>query len=99
MSSPIVSVALCTYNSGPYLKPLLESLLAQTWRPLEIVCSDDHSSDGTWEILEHYQSMHPYIFRIYRNEKNLGYIKNFERSLFLSKGEFIALADHDDIWL
>ena len=95
---PLVSVALCTYNSGPFLGPMLESLLQQSWRNIEIVCSDDASSDDTLQELEKYRQQYPDIISIYSNEKNIGYIKNFEKSLSLCTGDFIAIADHDDIW-
>lgn len=95
----LISIALCTYNSGKYLEPLLDSLLNQTWRPLEIVCVDDASTDSTVETLLRYNSTHPGIFKLTVNEKNLGYIKNFEKCIRLCSAEHIAIADHDDIWL
>jgi glycosyltransferase involved in cell wall biosynthesis len=95
---PLVSVALCTYNSGRFLAPMLESLLQQSWKNIEIVCSDDVSSDDTLQVLEKYRQQYPGIIKIHSNEKNLGYIKNFEKSLSLCAGDFIAIADHDDIW-
>ncbi|MEI9944445.1 MAG: glycosyltransferase [Chitinophagaceae bacterium] len=98
MQHPLVSVALCTYNSGVYLEPLLESLLAQSYKNVEIICCDDNSSDGTQTILLSYQQKYPGLFKLYLNEKNIGYIKNFEQALSLCHGDFIAIADHDDIW-
>lgn len=95
---PLVSVALCTYNAGEFLVPMLESLLQQTWDHTEIVCVDDKSSDGTVQVLQDYGNRYPGKFRIYTNEINLGYIRNFEKCLSLCRGELIAIADHDDIW-
>jgi glycosyltransferase involved in cell wall biosynthesis len=94
----LISIAVCTYNSGNFLIPMLDSLLRQDWRPIEIVCVDDASTDETFNTLARYQLEHPHIFRIERNEVNLGYIKNFEKCLSLCKGEWIAIGDHDDIW-
>jgi glycosyltransferase involved in cell wall biosynthesis len=96
--APLVSIALCSYNTGPFLQPLLESLLNQTWRPIEIVCCDDGSTDGTRDILAKFVQDHPALVRLYLNEENIGYIKNFEKALSLCKGKYIAIADHDDIW-
>jgi glycosyltransferase involved in cell wall biosynthesis len=95
---PLVSVALCTYNSGRFLAPMLESLLQQSWKNLEIVCCDDASSDDTLQMLEKYRQLHPAIINIHKNETNLGYIKNFEKCLLRCSGDFIAIADQDDIW-
>ncbi|MBC7587905.1 MAG: glycosyltransferase [Chitinophagaceae bacterium] len=94
-----VSIALCTYNAGKYLLPLIESLLAQTILPTEIVCCDDGSTDGTKQLLQQLQHQYPNSIKIHFNETNLGYIKNFEQCIKLCSNEFIAIADHDDIWL
>ncbi len=96
--SSLVSIALCTYNSGRFLSPLLESLLQQSYTNIEIICCDDKSADDTANTLERFRGQNPGKFKIYRNEENLGYIKNFEKCLSLCTGEFIAIADHDDIW-
>jgi glycosyltransferase involved in cell wall biosynthesis len=95
----LVSIALCTYNPGKFLIPLLESLVGQDWRPLEIVCCDDGSTDDTLNILHDFSSKYPGLFHIHVNESNLGYIKNFEKCLGLCHGNYIAIADHDDIWI
>lgn len=95
----IISIALCTFNSTRFLPQLLNSLLDQTWSNIEIVCCDDKSTDNTREILKQYCHKYPSIFRLYFNECNLGYIKNFEKALSLCRGEFIAIADHDDVWM
>ncbi|HEV7779749.1 MAG TPA: glycosyltransferase [Chitinophagaceae bacterium] len=96
--TPLVSIALCTYNAGDFLAPMLESLLQQTWTHTEIVCCDDKSTDDTVQRLEDFSRRYPGKFRVYVNESNLGYIKNFEKCLSLCTGELIAIADHDDIW-
>lgn len=96
--SPLVSIALCTYNAGKFLTPLLESILQQTWKNIEIVCCDDKSADDTVITLENLRRQYPEKFKIYVNDNNLGYIRNFEKCLSLCSGSFIAIADHDDIW-
>ena len=47
-----VSIVLCTYNGERYLQQQLDSLLAQSRLPKQIVIADDGSTDGTWEILQ-----------------------------------------------
>lgn len=94
---PLVSVALATYNGERYLRRQLDSVLAQTYRNIEIVVSDDCSRDGTVAILEEYRRAHGITFRV--NERNFGFVRNFERALAGCSGEFIALSDQDDIWL
>lgn len=97
MTPQQVSIAMCTYNGERYLTEQLDSIVNQTYTNLEIVICDDCSSDGTWSILEEYAGRDPRI-RLLRNEKNLGFIANFEKAMNLCHGEFIALADQDDVW-
>jgi len=92
------SVALCTYNGEKYLSRQLDSILYQTVAVDEIIWCDDSSSDKTWEIAEKYKEKHPSVFKIFRNEKNLGYVGNFEKALSLCNGEIVFLCDQDDIW-
>lgn len=94
---PLISVVMCTYNGEKYLRTQLDSILQQTYPRLEIVIVDDVSKDSTWEILTSYQQKHQNI-RLYRNEQNLGYIRNFELALQKTTGELIAISDQDDIW-
>lgn len=75
----------------------IDSLLQQTWAPLEIIVSDDCSTDGTREILQTYQN--DSRFRIFLQPKNLGAIQNFEFATRQANGEYLAFCDQDDIWL
>lgn len=93
----MVSIALCTYNGEKNLEEQLDTLVGQTYGQKEIVIVDDCSSDATLEIIEKYRHEYPFI-KVHRNELNLGYIKNFEKAISLCTGEYIALADQDDIW-
>jgi len=99
MGVPLVSIALCTYNGAAYLKEQLDSLINQTYTNLEIIAVDDRSSDNTIEILHRYASDFPgRNIKVYSNEQNLGYTRNFEKAIGLCTGEYIALCDQDDIW-
>lgn len=94
---PLVSIAMCTYNGEKYLTQQLDSLLAQTWPAVEIIITDDASTDGTVKILQQYAQLHSSI-HFFVNEKNIGYNKNFEKAITLCNGEYIAISDQDDIW-
>lgn len=93
----LVSIALCTYNGAKYLAEQLDTLVNQTYPDIEIVVVDDCSSDDTYNILSDYAARYPQL-KVHQNETNLGYIKNFEKSISLTTGACIALADQDDIW-
>ena len=88
---------MATYNGEKYLREQLNSILAQTITDWELVVCDDCSKDSTVEILKSYQEQDDRI-KIFVNEKNLGFKKNFEKAIGLCSGDYIALADQDDIW-
>ncbi|RIW13389.1 glycosyltransferase family 2 protein [Algoriphagus lacus] len=98
MKSPLISVAVCTYQGEKFLKEQLDSLISQTYHPFEIVIHDDHSNDGTWEIIELYQSKFPNLIRTHRNRTRLGIKTNFQLAFNDCKGELIAPCDQDDLW-
>ena len=95
-TSPLISIAMATYNGEKYLKEQLESIYAQTYKNIEVIVTDDCSTDKTVEILKQYAAS--YQLKYFVNEQNLGYVKNFEKAISLCSGDFIALSDQDDIW-
>jgi glycosyltransferase involved in cell wall biosynthesis len=92
----LVSIALATYNGEKYLSAFLDSVYNQTYQNIEVVAVDDCSNDNTLKVLERFAKKKD--LRYYKNETNIGFVKNFEKALSLCKGEYIALADQDDIW-
>ncbi|MBR3455703.1 MAG: glycosyltransferase [Bacteroidaceae bacterium] len=93
----MISVAMATYNGGRFIRQQIDSVLNQTIQDIELVICDDCSSDDTWDILNEYAKQESRI-HILRNEQNIGYKNNFENAIRLCRGDFIALADQDDIW-
>lgn len=96
-NTSLVSIALCTYNGAKYLSEQLDTLVKQTYGNIEIIAIDDCSTDNTFAILEEYAQRFTFL-KVLKNERNIGYIKNFEKAILLCKGDFIALSDQDDIW-
>lgn len=94
----MISVAMCTYNGSKYLKEQLESIIHQTKQPDEIVICDDQSKDNSVEIAKDVLKNWKGIVNIARNEKNLGFVKNFEKAIGLCHGDIIFLSDQDDVW-
>lgn len=97
MDSPLISIVVCTYNGERFLDEQLQSVISQTYQNLEIIISDDHSTDATITILKKYENLKN-VSIIYK-EKNVGFTKNFESAASLAKGRYIAFSDQDDIWL
>lgn len=101
MSSSSVSIALCTYNGEKYLQAQLDSLLAQTRLPRQIVVRDDVSGDGTWGMLEAFgkvAAQKNVRVELHRNASNLGYVRNFSAALQDCDGDVVFLCDQDDVW-
>ncbi|MTI64684.1 glycosyltransferase family 2 protein [Methylophaga sp.] len=95
--STFVSVILASFNGQSFIEKQLDSILNQTHPHLELLVVDDGSNDQTLEIVIEY-SKHDERVRIFPTHINQGLVKNFERGLKLTKGEFIVLADQDDIF-
>lgn len=93
----MISVAMAVYNGEKFLKEQLDSILNQTRPADEIVIVDDGSTDGSWTVLEDYARRYNQ-FRLYKNEENLGYKKNFQKALSLCHGDITFLCDQDDKW-
>ena len=93
----MISIAMTTYNGEKFVSKQIESILKQTYQEFELIVCDDNSSDETISILEEFQAADTRV-HIFKNDKNLGFKKNFEKAISLCNGEYIALADQDDIW-
>ena len=93
-----VDVLLATYNGEKYLKEQIDSILNQTYQNINLIKSDDNSNDSTRKILEEYKKIDNRI-KTYLQDKNLGYIKNFEFLLTKVESNYYMLSDQDDVWL
>lgn len=93
-----VSVAVCTYNCEKYIGEQLYSILGQKCPVDEIVLGDDGSKDRTLEIAKDILEKSQVSYKILQNTPNLGYRKNFERTIASTTGEIIFLSDQDDVW-
>ncbi len=95
------TVVLLTYNGEKYLVPMLESILAQSYRPIQLLIADDASTDRTTDILSQFKEKNKTSdFRIdlVLREKNLGRAGNRNGIIHDITGDYVFLADQDDIW-
>lgn len=98
--SPMLSVALCTYNGERFLEEQLASIANQKLPVDEIIICDDGSKDNTLSIAQIFKEEHQSIhIEIYQNESNLGVLKNFEKAILKCHGDIIFCSDQDDIWM
>lgn len=92
---PLVSIAITSFNCGSYLEAAIQSALAQDYPNLEVVVSDNASSDNTAEVLAGFAN-HPRV-RVSRNAENVGMYQNFRRALEeLAGGDYICFLSSDD---
>ncbi len=90
-----ISVVVPTYNRGPLVRSTLDSVLAQTLPPLEVIVVDDGSTDGTPDWIEAHYGTRVRVIR----QDNGGVARARNLGLERACGEFIAFLDHDDLWL
>jgi glycosyltransferase involved in cell wall biosynthesis len=94
-----VSVALCTFNGGPFLGEQLQSIAAQDRPPDEWVICDDGSTDETLDTIGRFARSVSLPVRLELNAERLGSSANFAKAIGMCRGEWIFLADQDDFWL
>ena len=90
---PTVSVVIPLYNAEDVIQDTLKSVLAQTWKDFEIIVVDDGSTDGSGSVVKAFGPWLRYI-----RQDNAGVAKARNRGILESKGTYIALLDHDDLW-
>jgi glycosyltransferase involved in cell wall biosynthesis len=89
----LVSVVIPTYNRAHLIGRAIESVLDQTYQPVEVIVVDDGSSDNTREVVERYDPRVRYI-----RQANAGAATARNTGLRVARGEFLALLDSDDEW-
>lgn len=93
---PLVTVGITAYNAQTTIERAVDSALAQTWRPLEILIVDDASADDTPLILERLSAVHAEI-RVITHSRNLGTASARNSLIENARGEAIAFFDDDDV--
>lgn len=92
----MISVCIATYNGGKYIQDQIRSIITQLSPEDEIIISDDGSTDNT---IEKIQELNVSKIKIIYNYQTHGYTSNFENAIRAAKGEYIFLADQDDVWM
>jgi glycosyltransferase involved in cell wall biosynthesis len=99
MTPPKVSVIVPIYNQAPFIRETVESVLDQDYPNLELVLSDDGSTDGTSDILSEYAEREPERVKLVGSERNTGIAGAFNRALDAHTGDYIAWLGGDDVML
>ena len=94
-----VSVAMTCFNGSNYIIEQLESLRNQTRKIDEVRIIDDHSTDGSFQLVEDYIRAHNLKdWKVVSNPENLGWIKNFHKDIAQTNGDIVFFCDQDDVW-
>lgn len=92
--NPMVSVVIPAFNGAEFIGETIESILAQTYRPLEVLVVDDGSTDRTAAVVQRFGEPVRYI-----RQENAGTAAARNHAVAHSRGVFIALLDQDDLWV
>lgn len=90
----LISIVVPVYNTEPYLRKCLDSLLAQTMKEIEIIAVDDCSTDGCAQILDKYAAMHANLKVIHQTNQGQGPARN--SGVSAATGKYIGFVDSDD---
>lgn len=96
MENPLVSVTIISYNQGHLIAGAIESVLNQDYPHIELVISDDASTDNSVEVIRSYAEKYPDKIKAIYADKNLGFSGNRERSIRACTGEYLQMVDADD---
>lgn len=95
----MVSVVISVYNGERFINEQLDSIRKQSVMPDEVIIQDDCSVDHTVEFIREYINKYNLDnWKLFCNKQNMGWKKSFMYALMKSKGDYIFLADQDDIW-
>jgi len=95
---PLISVLIPNYNYIKYVAVAVDSALAQTYPNIEVVVSDNCSTDGAWELLNERYGADPRV-RLHQNERNIGMARNFDVLMELARGRYVMCLSSDDFLL
>ncbi|WP_261928229.1 glycosyltransferase family 2 protein, partial [Vibrio aestuarianus] len=94
---PLVTIIIPTYNAANFIRESLLSIVNQTWENIEIIIGDNASTDDTESRIEDIIKEHKHIVYI-KNKENVGYSKNCNDLMKMSKGKYISIFHSDDIY-
>ena len=85
------------YNGEESVRRAVDCLLAQDYGNLELIISDNASTDATLQVCQEYSQRDPRV-KVHSNQQNTGIVANFARVLDLASGSYFMWAAHDDLW-
>ncbi|HUW75522.1 MAG TPA: glycosyltransferase family 2 protein [Gallionella sp.] len=96
MQNHLVSILIPVYNRENFIRECIESALAQTYTNIEVVVVDNASTDGTWAICQQFATKDQRV-RIFRNDTNIGPVRNWLACVARASGEYTKILWSDDL--
>src|SRR6267378_3262722 len=93
MKKSLISCIIPVFNGARYLREAVESILGQTYRPIEIIIVDDGSTDNTADVVKNYGDQVRYVC-----QPNGGPSAARNQGVSVAQGAFVAFLDQDDVW-
>lgn len=101
MEANLVSILLPVYNGQDYIVDMLDSIFKQSYRPIEVIIGDDCSKDKSKDLILEWKEevgQDNFIIKYVENKENIGLTGNIAKLSTYVNGEFVFLADQDDVW-
>lgn len=98
VNDPLISVVVISFEFERYLAECLDSIIAQSLRPFEIIVCDDCSTDDSWKIISDYADRHADLIVAFRHPENVGHIANGTHARNMVRGDLLSVIDGDDRW-
>lgn len=95
----LVTVCMPTYNNGPFIEEAILSIVTQNFPNIQLIISDDHSTDNTLTIIKKYAEQYPDIITLQIHSKNIGLPKNIESIYPLINGDYVCWFAGDDLYM
>jgi glycosyltransferase involved in cell wall biosynthesis len=95
VAPPVVSIGMPVFNSGRFLRGAISDLLTQTFDDFELLISDNHSTDDTWELCQEIAAADLRV-KLFRQDQNIGGLANFASVLKCATGKYFCWAADDD---
>ena len=96
LDDSLISIIVISYNHAKYLKECLDSCLNQSYNKIEVIVSDDNSSDGSQGVIKTYVNRYPSIVKAVLSSCNYGIAKTFNSAILACSGEWVKVIACDD---
>jgi glycosyltransferase involved in cell wall biosynthesis len=96
INNPLVSILMANYNNGKFISTAINSVILQTYSPVELIIVDDASIENTKSLISDYLSLYSQTVFFYENKKNLGCGATLAECVKYAKGDYLAILDPDD---